>query len=373
MNSVRKRLRVLHVTHEMGVGGTQQVISQLVKNLDSSRFECSIACLDGEVGMIGETLQQDGVAFHVFDRAAGFDRALIGKLRALLKQQQIDIIHCHQYTPYVYGALAALFTGVRIVFTEHGRFYPDSYSWKRRLVNPVLGGLTHSIVAISAATADALGHYEWFSRKSIKVIYNGTSVPTADEAGDDFRADVGIDSEDLVFGTIARFDEIKNLPMMIEGFSNVHQKNPHTKLLMVGDGDERKSLEELVQKFAISDSVIFTGYQSDTAKYMAIIDLYLLTSFSEGTSMTLLEAMANGTCSIVTAVGGNVELIEDQKNGVVVASGDTAALAEWMSKLTDAPQQRRQFGEQAKRTYEQKFSVTTMADQYATTYEEVMA
>jgi glycosyltransferase involved in cell wall biosynthesis len=354
----------------MGVGGTQQVISQLVKNLDASRFDCSIACIDGEVGMIGEELQQGGVPFHVFHRTAGFDRELIRQLKALLKEQQIDIIHCHQYTPYVYGAMAALFTGVRIVFTEHGRFYPDRYSWKRRLVNPLLGQMTHAIVAISSATADALGHYEWFSRKSIKVIYNGTAIPAA-KANETFRSDVGIDENTLVFGTIARFDEIKNLPMMIDAFKQVHDNHPHTRLLMVGDGDERQMLEQLVEKHNLTDSVIFTGYQSDTASYMAVIDLYLLTSFSEGTSMTLLEAMANETCSIVTAVGGNVELIEHLANGVVVDSGDTNTLAQWMSKLANDPGHRKKLGEQARLTYEQKFSVEQMAAHYAATYDQV--
>ena len=370
MNSATERLRVLHLTHEMGVGGTQQVISQLVKNLDASRFDCSIACIDGEVGMIGEELQQGGVRFHVFHRTAGFDRELIRQLKALLKEQQIDIIHCHQYTPYVYGAMAALFTGVRIVFTEHGRFYPDRYSWKRRLVNPLLGQMTHAIVAISSATADALGHYEWFSRKSIKVIYNGTAIPAA-KANETFRSDVGIDENTLVFGTIARFDEIKNLPMMIDAFKQVHDNHPHTRLLMVGDGDERQMLEQLVEKHNLTDSVIFTGYQSDTASYMAVIDLYLLTSFSEGTSMTLLEAMANETCSIVTAVGGNVELIEHLANGVVVDSGDTNTLAQWMSKLANDPGHRKKLGEQARLTYEQKFSVEQMAAHYAATYDQV--
>ena len=158
---------------------------------------------------------------------------------------------------------------------------------------------------------------------------------------------------------------------MVEAFKQVHDSHPHTRLLMVGDGDERQILEQLVQKHNLADSVIFTGYQSDTANYMAVIDLYLLTSFSEGTSMTLLEAMANETCSKVTAVGGNVELIEHLANGVVVESGDTNALAHWMTKLADDPDHRHKLGEQARLTYEQKFSVDQMAAHYTATYDEV--
>ena len=371
-NSDNSSLRVLHVTHEMGVGGTQQVINQLVQNLDASEYECRIACLDGEIGMIGEELQEQGVAFHVFNRNAGFDRALIGSLRALLRSEKIDVIHCHQYTPYIYGVLAAMFTGVKIVFTEHGRFYPDRYSWKRRLVNPLLGYFTNSIIAISSATADALAHYEWFARKTIRVIYNGTA-PHESQANSGFRATLGIDADDIVYGTIARFDEIKNLPMMIEGFSRVHKKNPKSKLLLVGDGEKRAELEQLVDQLNLRDSVIFTGYQSETSKYMSIIDLYLLTSFSEGTSMTLLEAMSNATCSIVTAVGGNIELIEHLISGVVVDSGDTESLADWMVGLAEDAEERRRLGGQAKAVFDSKFSVSTMVDQYAKTYDQLFA
>ena len=321
--------------------------------------------------MIGEALQKQGVTFHVFDRDAGFDRALIGNLKALLKSEQIDVIHCHQYTPYIYGAIAAMFTGVKIVFTEHGRFYPDRYSWKRRMVNPLLGYFTDSIVAISAATADALAYYEWFARKTIRVIYNGTA-PDKLKEDPGFRAALGIDAGDIVYGTIARFDEIKNLPMMIEGFARAHHANPKTKLLMVGDGDERVALEQLVDHLKLRDSVIFTGYQSDTSKYMSVIDLYLLTSFSEGTSMTLLEAMSNGRCSIVTAVGGNVELVDHLVNGVVVASEDTDDLADWMVRLANDSQERNRLGSEAKVTFDRKFSVTTMVDQYAKTYDQLV-
>ena len=155
----------------MGIGGTEQVICQLIRNLDANQYQCNVACIDGTVGPLGQQLKEYGVNFTVFKRRPGFDLALIGSIRNLLRQNQYDIIHCHQYTPYVYGICAALFSRAKVVFTEHGRFYPDSYSWKRRMVNPLLGWCTDSIVAISAATAGALAHYEWFSGKAIDVIY----------------------------------------------------------------------------------------------------------------------------------------------------------------------------------------------------------
>jgi len=364
--------RILHLTHEMAIGGTQQVISQLVTNLDSERFDCEIGCLDGEVGSIGDRLQSAGTVFHVFHRGDGFDLELVKAVRRLLKKEKYDLVHCHQYTPYVYGIFASMFTGTKVVFTEHGRFHPDRYSWKRRLINLVLGRLTHSIVAISVATRQALAHYEWFSEKQIKVIYNGLEPYKASGNLTPWREQFGIPDGVLVFGTIARFDSIKNIPMMINAFKDVYGNNPNTRLLLVGDGDERSKLEELAQESGVADAVIFTGFQQDTAKLMSLIDVYLLSSFSEGTSMTLLEAMSSGTCSIVTGVGGNVELIEHGVSGIVVKSEDTSALAVSMSALAIDPDRREILGKEASKKFNERFSITSMIDGYSQTYDNVL-
>ena len=194
-----EKKRILHLAHEMGVGGTQQVIKQLVSNLDRERYECSVACTDGLIGMIGEELEQDGIGFHVFNRQPGLDRQLIRDIRSLIRSENIDLVHCHQYTPYSYGVLAAMFTDVRVVFTEHGRFYPDSYSWKRRLINPLVQRRTDAIVAISSATADALGEYEWFTRNAIEVIYNGTEVIEQTVPANEVKAQLGIAEDCLLY------------------------------------------------------------------------------------------------------------------------------------------------------------------------------
>lgn len=366
MSSNKKN--ILHLAHEMGVGGTQQVIKQLVSNLDTGIFECSVACIDGVIGMIGEELQSSGIRFHVFDRQPGFDWKLILGIREVVEENEIDVIHCHQYTPYTYGVLAALFTNVKVIFTEHGRFYPDTYSWKRRLINPLIQHRTDAVVAISAATADALAKYEWFNRSNTEVIYNGTQVTEPVPSRDKVRAELGISPDTLVYGTIARFDPIKNLPMMIDGFRTVQQKVSDSLLLMVGDGDERAGLEAAVQEAGIGGSVQFTGYQSDTGRYMSAIDVYLLTSFSEGTSMTLLEAMANRTVPIVTAVGGNVEIVEHLKNGIVIESGDVGSLSRWMHELMSDEAQRTRLGNAAREEFEKRFSVRSMTDQYESLY-----
>ena len=173
-------------------------------------------------------------------------------------------------------------------------------------------------------------------------------------------------------GTIARFDSIKNIPMMIEAFQRVHRDNPKTTLLLVGDGAEREKLTSQVEQSGLSDAVIFTGYQQDTARFMSLIEVYLLTSFSEGTSMVLLEAMSTGTCSIVTAVGGNIEIIDHDVNGLVVESGDVERLSHWMLQLAGDSKWRQRLGSEAVAVFNQRFSVSTMTTRYSETYRRVL-
>ena len=366
-----KKINILHLTYDMGIGGTEQVILQLIKHTDESVFNNSVVCIEGKIGAIGEKLKTTGTEFHLFNRQPGFDINLIKSVRQILVKNEIDIVHCHQYTPYVYGVLAALTCKSKVVFTEHGRFYPDRYSWKRRVINPFLGLTTHAIVAISAATKDALAEYEWFAKKSIQVIYNGIQAASPVSA-EEKKSALGLSSENTVFGTITRFDPIKNLPMMIEAFSQVYRDNNHARLLMVGDGEERQQLEQLVAQLGIQDAVIFTGFQTDTATYMSLIDVYVLSSFSEGTSMTLLEAMSMSTCCVVTNVGGNVEIITDQSDGFIVESDDVPALSDTMKLLLNDSDLQYRTGNLAKDTFDQKFDLNQMIQRYRQTYLQVL-
>lgn len=361
-----KRIKILHLTYNMGIGGTEQVIYQLVKNADNTVFENVIVCLDGEVGPIGQQLQNSGTQFHLLNRVPGFDIGLINSVRKLIQSGNIDIVHCHQYTPYVYGVLAALFTRAQVVFTEHGRFHPDRYSWKRRLINPLLELTTSSIVAISAATKEALAEFEWFQRDSIEVIYNGIETPTPTNTR--HRNELKLTDEHIVFGTITRFDTIKNLPMMVRAFAKTHRMYPNAVLLLVGDGDQKPAIENMVEELGVNQAVIFTGFQTDTQKFMSMIDVYILSSFSEGTSMTLLEAMSLSICCVVTAVGGNVELIQNEVNGLVVESDNVQQLSDALIQLIDDEKTRVQLGVQAQKTFERNFALTQMIQSYCNVY-----
>ena len=361
---------ILHVTYDMNIGGTEQVIRNLIEGLDPDKFVSSVLCIDGEIGPWGKELQQKGVDHFCLTRKPGFDLDLIKAIRKLIKQHKFDVIHCHQYTPYTYGWFGSIFTNTPIIFTEHGRFHPDSSSKKRKLINPLLQLRTAAITAISEATKQALVKFENFSEQQIDVIYNGIedTVVTASES---LRTELGISTDEIVFGTISRLDPIKNQTMMLKAFKQAIEANDKLKLLIVGDGPSKKELHDLTEELKLTDSVIFTGFQPNPQAYLALMDVFLLPSFSEGTSMTLLEAMSFSIPAIATAVGGTPEILIHETTGILTESGNTNNLTKTMIDLVENSTLRLEYGKNARNRFEAHFPLVVMAKKYQALYTHV--
>ncbi len=363
-----KQRHILHVTHNMDFGGTEQVIRQIVSGVDPDRFVSSIVCIDGRVGEIGNQMIAAGVSVHSIRRGSGFDTTAIASLRALIKETGADVLHCHQYTPFCYSAFASILLKVEFIYTEHGRFYPDRFTWKRRLVNQLLYRLTDHIICISQATRQALDTYEWIPQRRVGVIYNGVRKPSVLSESGVVRSTLGISPETLILGTISRFDSIKNQAMMIEALATFSKTHSDVALIMAGDGSERSQLEARAESLGVSDIVHFTGFITNIGDYLDTIDIFLLTSFSEGTSMTLLEAMAMGKVIVATAVGGNVEVIDHERTGLLIESNDTRALVDRLAELSGDQEKRQRLSEAARIEYAKRFSVQKMSMAYQVLY-----
>lgn len=366
-------IRVLHITFNMGFGGTEQVIRQLVRQLPKPEFSSSILCIDGSVGPIGKSLQREGVNVQSVSRSPGFDFELVRKIRDHIRDGRIDVLHCHQYTPFIYGRVAALGTDTRVVLTEHGRFHPDRYRYKAALVNWVLAMLTPAIVAISSATKDALSRFEFFPARKIGVIYNGIEGLVREiEQEKEVRAKLGIPECSFVWGTVSRLDSVKNQSMMIRAFVRSLEHCPDSYLLIVGDGPERRRLVEQADASGFADRILFTGYIEQPTSYLGAMDGFLLSSFTEGTSMTLLEAMSLGIPSVVTRVGGNPEIVIDGETGLLADNDDEKGFAKAMAAICMDRQLRERLSRKSQDRFRECFTVSRMAEQYQNLYLHIL-
>ena len=208
--------------------------------------------------------------------------------------------------------------------------------------------------------------------RRISVIYNGIRGVDPDmDAVKQARVESSLEPEHFVFGTVSRLDTIKNQTLLINAFAKVHANHPETRLLLVGDGPERETLESLTADLKLEDVIVFTGFRSNPEPWFGVIDAFVLCSLSEGTSMTLLEAQSARLPCIVTAVGGNTEIITDDQNGLVVASDNMEALSHAMHRLVQDPMLGARLSEVGFDVFSTRFQRQQMIDAYEKLYESV--
>ena len=363
-----KKIKICHVTYDMRIGGTEQVILNLILGT-KDQYKHQVLCIESPLGPFAKKLIDEEISIHGLTRKPGFDIQLLHQIRRYVIAEGIDILHCHQYTPWSYGVLACIGLKTKVIFTEHGRFYPDSISFKRKIINPLLSLVTAKITAISDATKKALITYENLSEEKIEVIYNGIEkIKFQDretEKLDSLKEKLNLNSNDFILGTIARFDPIKNHEMMIRAIAELNSEGLSCTLILVGDGENKQQLEYLVEQLNISEKVVMTGYQPNPKYYFKLFDVFLLTSFSEGTSMTLLEAMSLGLPTIVTDVGGNPEIITHNKNGFVIPSNNTASLKMAIRSLHDNTEIKYKFSFNAVDDFNNFFIAKKMNQKYS--------
>ena len=364
------RLRLVYVVTTLNPGGTEKLVRDMAIEV-SRDMDVQVLCLD-EPGVWAPMLRARGIAVQCLWRQPGLDLALPGKIAAACKAWQADILHAHQCTPWFYAALSRLlYRRPRLIFEEHGRFYPETDSLLRRLVNRwVIGPLTHHTVAVSQDIAERLVKHEGLRRGGIEVIPNGAlpEEPMSPLEREALRQSLGIAPGDCVLGTVGRLDPIKNLPLFLNALAVLRATQPTVRAVLVGDGPERQRVRDTVAALGLQDVVVLTGFREDARRLVQALDVFVLTSFSEGTSMALLEAMSVGVPAVVTAVGGNPEVVVDGLTGWLLPSDDGPALVAALSASTDAAL-RTARGLAARARFEADYSFSRMMDRYRKLYQ----
>ena len=372
MRSTRPRL--LYAVNSLNPGGTEKLVVEMSMAFNGE-FQVSVVCLD-ELGRWGSGLREQGIPVHCMYRQPGLDIGVSSKLARYCRRYQIDIIHAHQCTPWFYAALSRLLYGFpRLLLEEHGRFFPEVPNPKRALFNKfAIGPLTHRFVAVSEDVRNRLVQYEGLSHLQIEVIYNGVAPgELIDSATRNLlRKSFGIGPHDFLVGTAGRFDPIKNLPMFLNSIAGARAKVASVRGLLLGDGPIFEQIRELRDSLGLSDQVIMPGHRDDARQLIQCMDLFVLSSFSEGTSLALLEAMSASVPVAVTAVGGNLEVVVGGQTGWVVASDSVSELTGAILDACLHAQTASNFGKAGQKRFEENFSRELMLERYRSIYTQML-
>ena len=364
-------IRIGFVLHVMQVAGAEMLVNETIRRL-GTRIDPAVFCLD-EVGVLGERLQADKIPVMAYGRRPGLDISVSRRMAADIRSRRIEVLHAHQYTPFFYAAIAARMVRPRprVIFTEHGRHYPDVVSAQRRWLNRIVfDRLADDVNAVCEFSARSLSERDGFRAKRVHVIPNGIDAPKYSPAADRgaLRRKLGLDPTRRYIACVARFHPVKDHRTLIDAFGLVARQLADVELLLVGDGALRSDLVRQTQQLGIDSRVRFLGVRDDVPDLLRVVDLFALTSVSEAASITLLQAMGAGLPVVVTAVGGNPEIVRDGIDGLLVPRGDAAAIAAAMIRLLADPELSRTLGTAASTRVRESFQLDQTVNRYYELY-----
>jgi glycosyltransferase involved in cell wall biosynthesis len=369
-----RRIKVLLVTDEMEVGGSQRQIMRIVTSLPRKTYEPAVAYFRNPSHLVDE-LERVGVRTHYVFKRRRVDPAFLLRLVGLLRRERYDVIHCFSFTAELWGALAhalvrrnarpALVSSIRGTFES----YTPWQWWLKRWVSR----RSCRVVANSRAGADYARDRMGLSAGGVVVIYNGIDVPGTEvdhAARAQLRASLGIGARTVVGLFVGRFVPEKNLPLLVRAAARLAREQADFLLLLAGNGPLRAEIERDLEALAARGSVRLLGMRSDVMQLMSASDFFVLSSLEEGLSNVILEAMAAGRPVIASAVGGNPERVEDGVTGMLFRSGDEDGLVRCMRELTADAALRERLGGTGRRRAVERFTTATMVGAVQSLYQQ---
>lgn len=365
-------VRVLQVVHSLQTGGAETLVYDLA-TANRDLIKTAVVCLDSE-GPMADRLRNCNIPVHHTHRRGGLDLRQVSRIARIIHSFEPDVVHSHQYTPFLYGSLACLWAGLGcVLFTEHGRHFPDLVGWKRRMVNRFLAPRTAHVTAVCEFTRERLVRLEGMSSRQIEVVYNGIDLSRFEERIDrgEARRRLGLPNDAAVIVQVGTFRSVKDHPTALRAFQTVIAAEPSTMLVFAGQGPDLPVCRKLAARLDLNGNITFLGQRSDIVEILAAADIMLLTSVSEAHSLALLEGMAAALPVVATNVGGIPETVIDNETALLVPPGDPDATATAMLTLLRQPALRKRMGEAGCTRVREYFSQTAMHKRYMEIYGEL--
>lgn len=287
---------------------------------------------------------------------------------SFLNRCGVEVLHSHLYKATLMGGMTSIVSGIKHIATQHD-VYTITDKPSRAKYLRWLSKYGTTIVTISKNMTNIYRDLCNIPNEKLKLIYNGIDTGM-------YSPVLKFKTKDspFVFVTVGRLEKVKNIEMLLNSFVALKEINPlaNIKLVIIGDGSERKKLENLVKNDStISNNVVFTGMIGNVYEEICKADCFTMTSITEGLSMSILEAMSAGLPIVVTDVGGNYELVKIGKNGYLTMSQSYIEHAKNMEKTYKMTNEHiKEFGYHSRAIAQSKFSLESMCSNYINLYKE---
>lgn len=372
---------IAHVLYRLDTGGMEQVAISVI-NHTNKRYRHAVIALAG-VGAMRDRITDPAVPCISLDKKPGKDWGCYFRLWKALRRLKPDMVQTYNIGTLDVAPVARLAGVRRIVHAEHGRDVadPDGTNRRYRAMRRWLQPFIARYVAVSADLETWLRESVGIAPGKIACIPNGIDIGRyAEAAGScELRPLLGAFAPPgtIVVVNVGRLDPVKDQAGLIVAFKLLTDSSPamaaRLRLVIVGEGICRKTLETHIARLGLRDRVCLLGDRKDVPGVLAECNVFALSSVAEGIPLTLLEAMAAGLPVVATRVGGVGEVVVDGVTGTLVEPSDSAALAQALRGYVEDESLRHQHGEAGRERVEQHFSLHAMLAGYTSLYDEVLA
>lgn len=373
-----RRVRLFFLIPSFKTGGAELQLLSLLRGLNKDRFEITVAVFyrGNEYDAAFEAIA--GVSVLYLDKQGVLDFKPVRRLMDFLNHHPIDIVQCTNVSARLVGVFCAKRARVpAVIATERTtRLLYSSFGSRIYLFFEKYALRSADLVIANSAAGREFVLSRGVTSERTRVIYNGVDSerfrPTRSPR--EMRKEIGLPEQAFVIGMVARLEAMKDPAIFIAACGRVMSRFPEVYALLVGDGPLLNDMKHLARQMALSERILFTGRRSDVANMLQVMDAVLLTSREvEGCSNSILEAMAFGKAVIATAVGGTIELIEHEQNGLLVSPGNADELADAVCRLYNDAGLRERLGARAQETVAQRFSQSAMVGAYEAIYVDLLA
>ncbi len=363
-------IRVCFMIDKLSTAGTETQLLALIHHLDRARVSPYLCLLGGESESSRALEPSDCPVFrlgvHSFKTPGWLLKAWL--LRAFLRRNRIDVLQVYFPQSSFLGVTVGSLSGVsHIIRTRNNLGY--SLTWFHRVLGRLCNPLTDGTVANCEACRQAVVHDEGLSPQKTFVLENGVNLERFPES---LIERPPSRKQKRMVGVVGNLRPVKNLDLFIRAAAKVHATHPDVTFHIAGEGELRSSLEQLASGLGIADKVFMPGTVSDIPSFLSDLDVAVLCSKSEGMSNAVLEYMAAGKPIVATEVGGNAQLIENVKNGLLIPPGDDSKLADAIDALLSDETEANRMGKAARRKVKDHHSREAMVRRFEDFYLDLM-
>ena len=352
-----RKPRVLIVTADLSIGGGQQVVYELAKNLNKEEVEVAVLCYAGHADSVADKKAKNEFNTIYLEEKGPASISKIWRILKTINEYRPDVVHAHLGGVF-YSVIWAVLCRGRLVITAHTK--PDQAFSKK--IEPGIRYLLKKrracIVGVSEENKSALNEYFSIFDNRIQCVNNGVDLDRFYHKEHDF----------FTFINVARQDENKNQSAIVRCFGRVHEIDQNTRLFLVGDGPTHDKLVQLALETVKDKSIIMTGMVANAEDYYAVSDVYVQSSHREAMPMSMLEAMGASLPLISTNVGGVSDIIDS--NGIIVPDNQEEKLFEAMMQMLKTSKEKISEMGRISKGKTEKYSAREMAKKYMRIYQD---